>query len=93
MNKLLEAKSTLKQLSPTKISTFNVKDLEKKCFEAINDDFNTPINLNGYGYLYFNPNQLAVNHLRLNGTKLQFDAVLEAFPKVSLVPEETKNNK
>jgi cysteinyl-tRNA synthetase len=43
LNKLLEAKSTLKQLSPTKISTFNVKDLEKKCFEAINDDFNTPI--------------------------------------------------
>lgn len=43
LNKLLEAKNTLKQLSPTKISTFNVKDLEKKCFEAINDDFNTPI--------------------------------------------------
>ena len=43
LNKLLEAKNTLKQLLPTKTSTFNVNDLEKKCFEAINDDFNTPI--------------------------------------------------
>lgn len=43
LNKLLEAKNTLKQLLPTNTSTFNVNDLEKKCFEAINDDFNTPI--------------------------------------------------
>lgn len=43
LNKLLEAKNTLEQLSASKTSTFNVNDLEKKCFEAINDDFNTPI--------------------------------------------------
>ena len=43
MNKLLEAKNTLKKLLPTKTSTYNVNDLERKCFEAINDDFNTPI--------------------------------------------------
>lgn len=65
----------------------------KKEVTSIWNTFTEPINLNGYGYLYFNPNQLAVNKLRLNGTKLQFDAVLEAFPKVSLVSEETKNNK
>lgn len=40
---LLEAKKTLKNLSPSSDSSFNVGELEKKCFEAINDDFNTPI--------------------------------------------------
>ena len=43
LNRLLEAKKTLKKLSPSSSSSFNVGELEKKCFEAINDDFNTPI--------------------------------------------------
>ena len=43
LNRLLEAKKTLKNLSPSSDSSFNVGELEKKCFEAINDDFNTPI--------------------------------------------------
>ena len=43
LNKLLESKKTLEKLSPSSNSSFNVNKLEKKCFEAINDDFNTPI--------------------------------------------------
>ena len=43
LNRLLEAKKTLKNLSPSSDSSFNIGELEKKCFEAINDDFNTPI--------------------------------------------------
>lgn len=43
LNRLLEAKKTLKKLSHSSSSSFNVGELEKKCFEAINDDFNTPI--------------------------------------------------
>tara|TARA_B100000902_G_scaffold383318_1_gene422026 strand:- start:455 stop:1924 length:1470 start_codon:yes stop_codon:yes gene_type:complete len=43
LSKLLDAIDTLENLQVNDNSSFAVKDLEKKCFDAINDDFNTPI--------------------------------------------------
>ena len=41
--KLMTAFNTLKNLSSSNTSTYNVSKLEKKCYKAMNDDFNTPI--------------------------------------------------
>ena len=41
--KLMKALETLDQLKPSKNSSYNVANLEKKCYSAMNDDFNTPI--------------------------------------------------
>ena len=43
MKRLLVAIKTLSRLKPGKTSDFNVGEFEKKCFEALDDDLNTPI--------------------------------------------------
>lgn len=41
--KLMEAIDSLKSISFGNSSTFDVKDWKQKCYNAMNDDFNTPI--------------------------------------------------
>jgi len=41
--KLMEAINSLKSISFGNSSTFDVKDWKQKCYNAMNDDFNTPI--------------------------------------------------
>jgi cysteinyl-tRNA synthetase len=41
--KLMTAMETLHTLDSSKTSSYDVAELEKKCFSAMNDDFNTPI--------------------------------------------------
>lgn len=41
--KLMEAINSLKSVSFGNSSTFDVKDWKRKCYNAMNDDFNTPI--------------------------------------------------
>lgn len=43
MTKLMTALETLKGIQASEDSTLNVEDYKKKFYEAINDDFNTPI--------------------------------------------------
>ncbi|MBQ9213927.1 MAG: cysteine--tRNA ligase [Bacteroidales bacterium] len=43
LEKLLSAVKTLDSLSFGKTSSFSVKDFKEKCFDALNDDFNTPV--------------------------------------------------
>ena len=42
-SKLMDAIATLEGLTASDNSTYNVHELEKKCYAAMNDDFNTPI--------------------------------------------------
>ena len=42
-NKLITAMETLQSLTPSDRSTYNVNELEEKCYTAMDDDFNTPI--------------------------------------------------
>ncbi|MCH2035145.1 MAG: cysteine--tRNA ligase [Tenacibaculum sp.] len=42
-NKLMEALSILKELKASKESSFDVQAWKQKCYDAMNDDFNTPI--------------------------------------------------
>ncbi|MDP3002016.1 MAG: cysteine--tRNA ligase [Bacteroidales bacterium] len=41
--RLLKAIETLKKLKPSDFSTVDIKKLNEKCYEAINDDLNSPI--------------------------------------------------
>jgi cysteinyl-tRNA synthetase len=41
--KLMNAMETLGKISASENSTFDVNDLEQKCYSAMDDDFNTPI--------------------------------------------------
>ena len=43
MARLLDAYASLQKLKPATTSTIEVKDIRKKCYEAMNDDLNTPI--------------------------------------------------
>jgi cysteinyl-tRNA synthetase len=43
LRKLLKAGETLSKLKPASISTFNVGELKQKCYEALDDDLNSPI--------------------------------------------------
>jgi len=43
MHKLFDAFHLLDELKPSNTSTVDIKVFEKKCFEAMDDDFNTPM--------------------------------------------------
>ena len=43
VSKLMNAMETLQKLTPSKNSTYDVNELESKCYSAMDDDFNTPI--------------------------------------------------
>ena len=43
LTRLLKAIETLKKLKPSDFSTVDIKKLNEKCYEAINDDLNSPI--------------------------------------------------
>jgi cysteinyl-tRNA synthetase len=43
LERLTEAYERLQKLVPSNETNINIKDLRKKCYEAINDDLNTPI--------------------------------------------------
>jgi len=41
--KLMEALSSLANIEPTKTSSIDIKAWKQKCYDAMNDDFNTPV--------------------------------------------------
>lgn len=43
LKRLLSSIDTLNQLTPSSTSTSNIKELQEKCYAALNDDFNSPI--------------------------------------------------
>ncbi len=43
LERLMEAMKNLARIQPSAASTVNVKELREKCYEAMNDDLNTPI--------------------------------------------------
>jgi cysteinyl-tRNA synthetase len=43
LNRLMKAIETLKKLKPSETSTIDINQLKERCYEAINDDLNSPI--------------------------------------------------
>lgn len=60
---------------------------------SIWNSLTTPFDIAGYGFLHLNPDKMGVNNLRLSGTKLKFDAVVEAYPIVTLSKIEGNQKK
>jgi cysteinyl-tRNA synthetase len=42
-SRLMDSYKTLQSLSPSATSTENISELKDRCYEAMNDDFNTPV--------------------------------------------------
>lgn len=43
MQRLMQSYKTLKSLTPSQTSSIDIKEFRQKCYDAMNDDFNTPI--------------------------------------------------
>lgn len=43
LQKLMKAAATLEKLTPSNISTIDIQSLRKKCYEALDDDLNSPV--------------------------------------------------
>jgi len=56
LQKLLKATATLKNLRPSSESTVDIKNLQAKCYEAMDDDLNSPVLLSNLfeGVKYIN---------------------------------------
>lgn len=83
-----EVKSALKDVG--KEIDRGIEDLKiKQEINSIWGSLTTPFAIQGYGYLYLKPEKIGVNNLRLNGSRLQFEASIEAFPLMSLTRNQT----
>jgi cysteinyl-tRNA synthetase len=47
LQRLMKAAATLQKLKTSDNSSFNIEEIEKQCFDALNDDLNTPIAIAG----------------------------------------------
>ncbi len=71
LTRLFAAMQTLEKIQASETSTFDVQKLKTDCYEALNDDFNTPILI---AHLFDGVraiNQAATGDLKLNATDLQ----------------------
>ena len=93
-NRLMEAISNLNSLSEsTSTSNFDVKAWEEKCYEAMNDDFNTPVVI---GHLFEAVkfiNQVKDNYATINKADLELlKSVLGVFTFEILGLESQQNS-
>lgn len=65
-NKLMESLSTLKSIKASETSEFDVKAWKDNCYEAMNDDFNSPILIAHLFEAVKQINLAKANHLKLN---------------------------
>ena len=94
-SKLMEAVNYLDKIEASKISTFNVQEWTKSCYDAMNDDFNTPI-------LIANLFEAvkAINHIKEQNASLtiedleEFKTVLHGFvfDVLGLMDESSQDN-
>jgi len=94
-SKLMEAVNYLDKIEASKISTFNVQEWTKSCYDAMNDDFNTPI-------LIANLFEAVktINHIKEQNASLTADDLLEfktvlngfVFDVLGLMNENSQDN-
>jgi cysteinyl-tRNA synthetase len=91
--RLMEAMESLKNISASETSSININSWKQLCYDAMNDDFNTPILIaqlfEGVRFV----NLLKDEKETLNATDLKlFTAAIQAFVFDVLGLEEEKNN-
>ena len=78
--RLMEALKNLEPIEASQSSTFNVQDWTRKCYEAMNDDFNTPILIAHLFEAVKTINGLVENKIQLTQTDLDaFKDTLNSF--------------
>ncbi|MBI2258273.1 MAG: DUF4403 family protein [Flavobacteriia bacterium] len=77
-----EVKKALADIGKKIDDEIEALDIKKEA-ESIWNTFNDPIALDKYGFLTFNPKQIEVNNLKIDGSKLKFNVGLSAQPVVT----------
>jgi cysteinyl-tRNA synthetase len=95
--KLMEAITTLNQLRPVSESSFSVAEIERKCLDAINDDFNTPILLANLfeGVKMINSikdGNATINNDDLKKLKSIYQGFVIDILGLNIIEEDNKNN-
>ncbi|MBS4057452.1 MAG: cysteine--tRNA ligase [Bacteroidales bacterium] len=92
MKKLLVATETLKKLQPTpNVPDLGVSNIETACYEAMNDDFNSPVAIASLFEAVRVVNSVNDGHAQINAAELsQLTALMQAFvfDIMGLLPEE-----
>ncbi|OFY66286.1 MAG: cysteine--tRNA ligase [Bacteroidetes bacterium RBG_13_43_22] len=72
LERLMKALETLNKLKPSPSSTVNVCEIKEKCYDAINDDLNTPVLISHLfeGVKYINSTNDGKERLNLNDIEL-----------------------
>ena len=72
MRKLFDAFYLLDELEPSATSTVDIKAIETKCYEAMNDDFNTPTAIAHLFDLAHNINQVKIGRETLSQADIDY---------------------
>jgi hypothetical protein len=87
-----EVKVALKELGKEIDKEIEAIEIRSQ-IETIWQTFLEPFALQGYGFLYIDPENIGIRNLKMNGTKLQFEVLVEAFPKVTLIKRDLAEKK
>ncbi len=71
LSRLLATHQTLKNITPSNASTIQVDDLLNKCYDALNEDLNTPILISNLFELVTNINYLAAGTQTISASDLE----------------------
>ena len=98
-NRLMEAVNSLDSLNASDVSTFNVAAWSAKCYEAMNDDFNTPILIAHLFEASKLVNQIKDNSASLNSEDLELlkqtmnDFTFDVLGLVNVAKEDSSADK
>ncbi len=76
-SRLMQAYKTLQQLAPAKTSSIDISGFRRLCYDAMNDDFNTPILISHFFDMSRNINQ--VNDHKATLTQADIDELKQCF--------------
>lgn len=84
-----EVKKALKDMAgdiDKKVSETQIKNEIEKAWKTMSK----PMKIDKYGYLYIQPDKISVSNFQLNGSLLNFNIAMEAYPKVELTKNTTE---
>ncbi len=84
-----EVKKALKDIAgdiDEKVSETQIKKEIDKAWKTLSK----PMKIDKYGYLYIQPDKISVSNFQLNGSILNFNIAMEAYPKVELTKNKTE---
>lgn len=71
LNRLLSASETLKKIGPSETNEVEIEKLVEKCYDAINEDLNTPILIANLFEMVTTINNLSAGNLKIGAKELE----------------------